>query len=223
MFVRKVILSLLFVSLLCIGSLRAQVSFFLTWDSVNVPAPNVQASNDTVLYTLTLNNGTGSQFFDSLYFHLRTSLGTWVIASFDSTLIAPFGTKTFSFRDSTLSSRYGGGVNVVVIWPTSPSQIQTDSLIDSLTILLVDVDPLFSEAIGIDVFPIPSQMEIFFRQHDHSAIVISTEIQNLEGQVLRRIRGLPDSLSVAELPSGMYFIRFLDDLGRNTVIKVVKN
>jgi hypothetical protein len=202
--------------------LSAQFSFQITWDSLNVPTPSVVNVNDTFRYNFTLNNLTNSPFNDSLYFHLRTNLGTFRIAEFDSLPIAALGSRNFSILESASAQRYGGGVNVVVVWPTSPAQITTDSLIDTLTVIVTSIDPAFEQGLPIEVFPIPSQQEIFFRLRDNKVVIRRSEIINLSGLVIRSYDSLPRSMSVEDLAAGIYFIRIEDDLGRTAHLKMVK-
>ncbi len=220
---RFVRIALLLLTLMGSVPLSAQYSFHISWDSLNVPNPSVVNVNDTFRYDLTINNLTNSAFNDSLYFNLRTNLGgPFRIAAFNSIAIAALGSQAFSIPDTASALRYGGGVNVVVIWPTSPAQITTDSLIDTLTVIITSVDPAFSQWLPIDVFPVPSQQEVFFRLRDNKVVIRRSEIINLSGLVIRSYDELPRSMSLEDLAAGIYFIRIEDELGRTAHLKMVK-
>lgn len=219
---RVALYTLLLLTLLGFGQLQAQLSFHVSWDTGNVPFPRTQIFNDTVRYTLTLTNLTATPFSDTVDFQLRTTLGTFQIASFDSVNIAGFGSETFTFLDSTLASRYGGGINVVVVWPTSPSPMQTDSLRDTLRINTVSVDPP-SWGQQIEVFPVPSEGEVHLRQHSQAILIRRTELVDVTGRVIRSYGGLPSMISVHDLPKAVYFIRLEDDRGQQLVLKLLKN
>jgi hypothetical protein len=213
---------LLLLTILGLGRVQAQFLFNVSWDSTQVPSPASQVFDDTVRYTLSITNNSPAFFADTINFRLRTSLGTFTIASFDSAFIPAFATVPFTFLDSTSSLRYGGGVNVVVIWPTSPTPIWTDSLIDTLTIITVSVDPGKEDGPAIAAFPVPGHDRLYLRNHDPMTIVTATEMQDVAGRVIFRDNNLPPSIPIAHLPDGVYFIRVMDATGRVTTLKMLK-
>lgn len=218
---------LAFITLLLFGMiggarLQAQFIFDVTWDSLNVPSPSVVNANDTLRYDFAVTNTTNSPFLDTLIMKIRTPQGVFTLATYDSMFIQAFGTEFFSIPDTAYAVRYGGGVNVVVIWPTSPSPIVTDSLIETLTVITTSIDPAFEHGLPIDVFPVPGQQEVFFRLRDNQLSIRRSEIQNMAGQVIRTYVGLPRQISVADLAPGIYFMRIEDESGRMAMLKMVK-
>ncbi len=221
---KTALLTLLLFAALGLGRGYSQFTFHITWDSINVPAPDIQGENDTVRYTLTINNLSNVQFFDSMFFQLRTTVGVFQIASFDSISIPPNGSTVVSFLDSTatIGAKYGGGINIVVVWPTSPSPMVTDSLRDTLTIIKVGVHDPWVGGPVIDVFPVPAEAMVFLRCREPRVEVAATELQNMVGQVIQRFPGLPASIPLSHCPKGMYFIRVEDEHGRTSTFKILK-
>lgn len=219
---RFALITLLLLTLVGGTRVQAQFTFSMTWDSLNVPSPSVVNQNDTFRYDFTVNNLTNSTFSDSLIFKLRVAQNTFTLAAFDTLQIQPLGSRFFSLSDTAYALRYDGGVNVVVVWPTSPSQITTDSLIATLTVLSTNIEDAIVQGLPIDVFPIPSQQEIFFRMREGNVSIRNSEIRNLSGSVIFSCDGLPRMVSVVDFPAGIYFIHIEDELGRIAHLKMVK-
>lgn len=219
---RVVVFTLLLLSLVGFSRLEAQIfPFHVSWDTGQVPLPRVQTFDDTVRYTLTLNNLSAVAFQDTIDFHLRTTTGTGIIATFDSVSIPAFGSLEFTFLDSTLNTRYGGGINVVVVWPTSSTQIDTDSLVDTLIINTVGVLPPHDKAL-LDVYPVPTTENVYLRMREQGVFVRRTELVDLTGRVIQSFLGLPPVIPLSDYPKGLYFIRTEDESGQHSTFKVVK-
>lgn len=194
-----------------VQSLRAQIFLDFVFDSLTFPNPSVANVGDSVMYDFALQNQSGVLFQDSLIFHIRTNAGTFQLAAYDSVTIASLDTAMFHIQDSVSLLRYGGGVNVVVVWPTSPSPVVTDSLRDTLTVIVVGIDPRIEARPGLIVFPNPSRDQIFLSRAADLPPIRRTEIIAADGRRVADFRGLPQGTSVAHLPQGMYLLRIHDE------------
>jgi hypothetical protein len=224
MMLGKNLLIALLVAFSCaIGGLKGQVVFQLSYDSLNFPTPSTQSYGGFVQYTFTIQNVSATTFSDSLYIRVRTdSITSFVLVAYDTLTIPPLDTFQVNASDSVIATRYGGGVNVLVIWPTSPSFIETDSITDTLIVLGTSVDEGRGNGLALDVFPVPSQGQVFLRARNHVLPIRQTCIVSVTGQILKREEGLPSCVDMNPLPRGIYFIHVEDEEGTVARIKIIK-
>lgn len=215
-------LTLLSVFVLGVVPLRAQIFLDFEYDSLTFPNPSVANVGDSVMYDFTLRNQSGTPFIDSLTFHISTNAGTFELAAFDSVSIASFDTAMFHLQDTVSLLRYGGGVNVIVVWPTSPSPIVTDSLRDTLTVLFVSIDPKIEAHPGLIIYPNPTRDQVYLSRSADLPPIRRTEIIAADGRVVADFPGLPTHASVADLPQGIYLLRIRDDLNRVSTHRFVR-
>jgi hypothetical protein len=216
-------LTLLFALLVAFIGVNGQISFHLTYDSLNFPTPSTQSFGGTVRYQFAIHNNSGTAFIDSLRIKFRSNTGVFTLVEYDSVVIPIGGVFNVDTIDTVSVGRYGGGINILVIWPTAPNPVLTDSIKDTLIVLTVGVDEGLSNTLPIDVFPIPSQEELFFRHRDPLSVpIVATEIWNVSGQRLRRFKGLPWEVYIGDLPQGLYFIRIEDEQGQSMRVKMIK-
>lgn len=202
--------------------LSAQTFLDFVWDSLNVPSPSVVNVNDSVVYNFSLVNQSPSTFSDSLGFMIRTNVGSFVLMPEDTATIGPFGVKPFSIIDTVSLLRYGGGVNVVVVWPTSPAPIVTDSLRDTLTVIIVSIDPKIEAQPGLIVFPNPTRDQLYLSRAADLPPIRRTEIIAADGRLVADFPGLPTHTSVSQLPQGIYLLRIRDDSDRVSTHRFVR-
>lgn len=214
------VLTLLF--LFGFGRTFGQITFTMVYDSMNFPTPTTQNQGGIVNYQFRLDNNSPATFQDSLYFFLRTPQGTFLLESYDSITIGPFDTTTFVIPDTVVALRYGGGVNVVVVWPTAPSFISSDSAYGTLTVTPVSVDPLSHAGPRVHVYPNPCHQALYFTQDRNALPVARVELMDQTGQVILQHAGLPHHLPISELPPGLYLLRIHDEQRGCATFKVVK-
>lgn len=221
---RKWLLSLLLFVLVCCGNLAAQLpNFHFVWNPASNPSPSTVPFDDTLKYVFTLENTNALSFVDSMHFNMRTSLGTFRIASYDSVVIPANGAYGFIVTDSSKSYKYTGGINVVVIWPTSPSMITTDSLVDTLTVITVGLWPSNPLEDEVNVYPVPTSGMLYFQYSLPRPAFARMEVTNAAGQVVRKFVGSPSSISLDGLSAGTYWLTFLTEHGPFTSVRVIKD
>ncbi|MFN8398085.1 MAG: T9SS type A sorting domain-containing protein, partial [Bacteroidia bacterium] len=113
-------------------------------------------------------------------------------------------------------------VNVVVVWPTSPAPIVTDSLKDTLTVILVSIDPKIDAQPGLIVFPNPTRDQLYLSRAADLPPIRRTEIIAADGRLVAEFKGLPKETSVAHLPQGLYLLRIHDDQERVSTHRFVR-
>lgn len=221
---RKGFLVLLLVIFLGFGTVRAQTSLSVSWaDSLtSSPIPSTQVFNDTIRYTFHVANLSTTPFVDSLDFQLRTTLGTFLLTTIQGLNIPAQTDTIISFLDSTLATRYSGGINVVVVWPTLPGLVFTDTLRGSLFVGELAADDPSRVLSRIDAYPTPSRDELHFTIRDPRAKVVKTVMTNSFGEVIRSYDHLPETVVMNGLASGLYFVTVTESSGQRTTLKIMK-
>ncbi len=214
-------LLLLFFSLGLNQKLSAQPQLQILGDSLmGLISPNNVALNDTVTYAFNVENIGNVDFSDTLIINARVGSNTFVLADLGVQFIPVFGSEPFTVIDTVTLARYDGGVNVVVIWPTSP-HISGDSTMDSLTVQLVGIKDGSKNFLNIQAFPNPTNGDIYLRSNS-AANITKTSIISLNGQVLQSGEGLSSPLQMSELAQGLYFVKIETDSGQQLMIRVQK-
>ena len=221
---RKGFFVLLLVIFLGFGAVRAQSALSFEWaDSLtSSPIPSSQVFNDTVRYSFHITNQTSTPFNDTVYLQLRTALGTFPLYTLYS-LNLPVQSDTFvSFLDITTATRYSGGINVVVVWPTAPGYIFTDTIRGNLFVGELAADDPSRVLSRIAAYPVPSGDEVHFTIRDPRAKVVKTVIANSFGEVIRSYDHLPETVMMNGFGSGLYFVTVMESSGQRTTLKIMK-
>jgi hypothetical protein len=220
---KNLLITLLIAFSCAVGGLKGQIVFQLSYDSLNFPNPSTQSYGGMVRYTFNIQNISTATFTDSLHILIKTdSISIDTLVSYDTITIPPQGVFVVDTLDSVVPTRYGGGINVLVIWPTSPSFVATDSITDTLFVLIASREEGFGKEPAVDVFPVPSQMQLFLRPRDPYPSIKETRMLNATGQLIRREDGLPHQIHMEDLPGGIYFIWIEAEDGGTAKIKVLK-
>ena len=122
--------------------------------------------------------------------------------------------------------RYGGGVNIIVIWPRAHPDVMADAPDTSQATVYIDTyvgtkgpeDPVFDR---VELYPNPADLavNVLYKKMDSRLELV--RILNMEGREVYQ-----NSLPVKELPfgsqpSGIYFVEFRYADGINGTFKVV--
>lgn len=204
------------------GAQAQQFPFFITYDSLTFPDPDTAAYGDTVRYSFVMHNQSGNAFADSVQIHLRTSQGTFLLADLQAQSVPVGDTLMVSILDTVSQARYGGGVSVVVIWPTSPSLLLADSVRGVVYITSVSIDPGHEADFGLLAFPNPTSGDIAFHQRADALGIEETWLCNVSGQVIDRWAGLPGRVDLDTYPAGTYLLRLRATSGAVATVRVVR-
>ena len=218
-FVKKVVFSLLLFWICCFSAAQAQFIFHVEYDSLSPALPDSGVYGDTFNVGFRIYNNGLTNFNGPVTMQMRTGQGIFQLGD-SATLSIPSQTSAvISAFDTLTFARYGGGVAIIVIWPTSPNFMNTDSLKDSIRILSMGIENGTEADFGVMIFPNPTADQLFFR--GQSGIPVrETVLTNMAGQVILRRQGLPRELSLEDLPTGYYFLRLIAPSGAVATFKV---
>jgi hypothetical protein len=218
---KKVIFSLLLLVLCCFGAVKAQFAFHIEYDTVGFSLPDSGSYGDSVPLDFRIYNNTTTPFADVVTFFMRTSQGTFVLGDTVGMTIAPGGNRVASVVDTLSFARYGGGISIIVIWPTSPSFMETDSIKDEIKILSLGFENGDSKDFGLRIFPNPTTDQLFFLW-DRAFPIKETSLVNSSGQVILKQNGVPVKMDFGELSAGVYYLRLLAPSGALATFKVIR-
>ena len=119
----------------------------------------------------------------------------------------PYVPRLANFRDTLSAARYGG-INVVVIWPTAPNIIALDSakLIDFQVNGILGIDGEMSRT-HIQLYPNPTSDFARLDYELGSVRIKGYELYDMGGRLLAQQEGIPNSIEVAHLPDGHYWVK----------------
>ena len=211
-----------FALLLFFAPLAGQNTFSVAYDTTNWISPAQAGPQDSVNYTFTVSHNLPGDYIGPIDIMCRVDSGTpfmLLSSTIDSIGPGPAG-KQYSIRDSVELSRYGGGINIVVVWPTAPNFVTLDSAVGTLTVIGVSTpDPIKYD---MDIYPNPSNGIIRFRADFPTAWVRETMLTDQQGRLLRRENGLPWQMSLDALPAGVYFLSMRLKTGEAIRYKVLR-
>jgi hypothetical protein len=208
-----------------LGAAKAQTTFLIGYDSLNFPDPDTSSFGNSVRYEFDMQNVSGSSFSDTLRFMIRVNGGLpQLLGDSGIVTIGPALTKHFIFDDTVSALRYGGNINIVVIWPTSPSPIAVDSMYGMLFVYegmgLKDGWDFASFDVGL--YPVPTEAVLYTRLKEPQVRVLQTQLTNVMGNVLWKEDGLPSEILMSDFSAGIYFVRVTLEDGRIGRFKVIK-
>ncbi len=218
---KKVTLSLLLLMFCCFGASKAQFAFHIEYDTVGFSLPDSGSYGDSLPLDFRIYNNTTTPFADVVTFFMRTSQGTFVLGDTVGMTIPPGGNRVASVVDTLTFARYGGGISIIVIWPTSPSFMDTDSIKDEIKIIPLGIDNGDTKDFGVVIFPNPTTDQLYFRRSSWLPIK-ETSLVNSSGQVILRQDGLPLHLDLGDLAAGFYYLRLRAPSGAVANFKIVR-
>jgi hypothetical protein len=211
-----------FALLLFFVPLSGQNTFTVVYDTVNWISPPQAGPQDTINYTLRVSHNLPGDYAGPIDIMARVGGGTpfMLFSSLQDSIPPGPGGKLYSIRDTVDLARYGGGINIVVVWPTAPNFVTLDSAHGELTVINVSTpDP---EQYAMDVYPNPSTGTIRFRTKFPTVWVHETTLIDQQGRLLRRESGLPRQMSLDDLPAGVYFLNMRLKDGQALRYKVLR-
>lgn len=222
---RTILIAALFFAMMSsVGTVCGQAAFNVNFDSLNFIQPSTVGLGDTVTYDVTVVNNTASDFFGQISWLRRVDGGpidTIFTDQFQDTLPA-FSNRPYVLTDSVLASRFGGGINVVVVWPTAPNVTTLDSAVGILNVTGVGIPERIRDGYPISVFPNPTRGSIRFQTQFSPLQVRETILMDQQGRVLHSQARLPSEMSLEGFAAGIYFIEVRLRDGAVRRFKVVK-
>lgn len=187
------------------------------------PIPGPYFYNDTLNFEFDIFHTDSAFFNDSIWILQKVNSGPvdTVISTFLDTL-TQFQQYRTNFRDTIIPARYGG-INVVVIWPSAPNVIATDSakVIDFFVKNGVGIgEP--SSLSRIKIYPNPTA-DLARIEHDiRNHLVKSLELYTIDGRLIRKMDEIPDKVDVGYLADGHYLLRLTLISGESQTMRLVK-
>lgn len=206
-------------------SLQGQVYFSLTADTTGFATPDPVNQQDSLYFNFVVKN-TGSQNYnDSLYIVRQVNAFIDTIATIPQVILdtTPSDSEFISTGEMVTPARYGGGINVVVIWPTAPNSLivtGTDSLVQEVTVIgSTSLPEPHGESMFL-VFPNPTMDRIRFRTNLPLSAIQRWSLLGTDGKLHRQGEVLPHQLSLSGLPKGLYFIHLEFEGGGKRTLRI---
>lgn len=211
--------------LMLFGPLYGQNTLFVSYDSTNWVFPTQVGPNDTIAYTLRVSHNLATAYTGPFEITLRANGGAPFTLYSDSLETIPAGSmgKQYSLSDSIDLSRYGGGINIVVVWPTAPNFVTVDTAYGEFTVTDVSVPEAIREIYHLDVYPNPSSGILNLQASFATRQVTELLLSDVQGRILRREKGLPRQISLEGLPASIYFIEVRLKNGQSLKYKVLRS
>lgn len=207
-------------------SLFSQVVFHIETDTLS--SPNPLNLGDSLFFKFTIFNQGTTNFNDSLYIVRRVNgfVDTIDVIQSVSLDTLPSDSENINTGELASAARYGGGINVVVIWPTGPSLISpttTDSISDDVYIIGTSSLPEAYRNSIFQVYPNPSADRLRFLTDIPTSAIDLVQVMGINGQILKSYPQLPPIISLADLPKGTYLIQVQFKGGESRTLKVIRN
>lgn len=208
------------------GTVLAQPRLVIAPDSLNFINPQPAAFGGTVTYTFEVVNVGNLDFSDSIKIDASINGGPTIRLADSSGYFLPAfgGSAPFVVTDSVTAARYGGGVNIVVIWPTSPDLpgLDVDSITDTVFVTPLGIKDGLLDAARIVAYPNPTTGELHFLAKGDLPNIRLTQVLGIDGRILQQFDYMPAYLDLQELSAGAYFVRLQSLTGESALFKVFK-
>lgn len=206
--------------------LKAQAHLVIVPDSLNFVSPQPASFGGSVTYRFQVVNIGNADFNDSIKIRASVNGGpSFLLADSAGYFLPAFtGFANFVVDDSVSIARYGGGVNIVVIWPTSPNlpDLDVDSISDTVFVTPMALeDGLLSQA-QILAYPNPTTGELHFIARGQLPRMSGAHVFGVDGKLLRSYEAMPQSVDLSEFPAGLYFVRLECHNGEKALFKIMK-
>jgi archaellum component FlaG (FlaF/FlaG flagellin family) len=209
------------------GNLKGQAAFSVA--SVTVDADTIDLDTGNVLtFTVKLVNlgNTPYSGFIQLFaaYNGGTNIYPWEYANIDSLMPILVG-DTFSFdlhQDIVASDRYGGGDNIILIWPNTGNGAQT---LDTASIhvfvrnLVSRLNPQEIDA-RVKVYPNPATEVLRFNWTDPTYRLEHVRLVNMAGQEVFSSHNAVQEIGLDGLPRGIYLLQLQYEDGLQGIFKV---
>lgn len=184
-----------------------QVALSIIQDSSSI-TPTTVNENDPLSYSLLVANLDSTQQFNgSLEIWVKANNNAPFIAYTDTVVVAQSGFATITFADLAVisSAKFDGGVNVVIVWPDSPSNpTAVDTFMTNIT-----VNPAMQFASKVDsksfadIYPLPAKdlLQVrfmvpiassldFLLTNEHGQVVLNTSASIGETELQINLQGI---------------------------------
>jgi hypothetical protein len=205
-------LALLAFCLLSFLAAKGQTSLsIVTPDDLVVTPDTAACHTDQMFITATVFKTGLDSLPISFNLMMKTPLGTFLLDS--SAVGGPAGdSTTLTLVDSFGAARFGGGVNIIVIWPETGFFPPADSVRDTLFVICgsTSADP-FGETVNITAYPNPSESGHFFLQHQGAPLHNATlEVRDVAGRLVLRHETFREEIDLSPMPAGVYHLTVWD-------------
>lgn len=222
---KRVILISLFTALSCFTTLHSQAILSITPDTTAFPSPQqaLYDFNDTLNFRFFIQNIGSDTLFNQIGINQTVNGGQLRVDSLPLQIIPPGGVIQSNLFDSIQAGRYGGGINVVVIWPSAANTITSDSAeaeinVNALSnILNADFPPS-----NWSLFPNPTSGYLRIQTDIEDYLIAETSVIAMDGRLLQKIKGIPTQIDLGNLPDGMYWLKIGLKDGRAKYFRLVK-
>ena len=193
-------------------------------DSLNFIQPTTAGIGDSITYAIDVVNNSSTDFFGKISFMRKVDNGPadTIFTDLFSDTLPGFSSRSYFLEDTVFANRFGGGINVVVAWPTAPNVTTLDSAIGTLNVTGVGIPESIHNAYPITVFPNPTVGSIRFQTQFSPLLARETILLDQQGRTLRSQSRIPSELSLEGLPAGIYFIEIRMRDGAVRRFKVIK-
>ena len=192
-------------------------------DSTSITPPDPIYLGDSINYNFVVVNTGQDTLMDSIFIMQRIDTAVYQIGGYFKVMV-PQDTLMIGIKEQVLSPKFGGGVHVVVIWPTAPSHTTTDSIkreitfIDTLTWIGEPGLPQYK----LDAYPNPTQNKLNFRAKFPPHVLLGMEMYESTGKLIDKWDHLPDFIEMNNYPHGIYFLHARFDKGQTKVFKLIR-
>lgn len=193
---------------------NGQVSLLITTPDDMVIQPDTAACFDdpfTVTANVAFAPGTTDSITVPFSIKMRTPLGIFTLDSAVA-IGGPAGDSVSLSIPSTYSAaRFGGGVNIIVVWPETGFFPPMDSIRDTVVILCGMGIEVGSTSSGLVAFPNPS-LDGHFQLSSHSPISRSAEIwvHDAAGRLVAHHPQFTQEVDLSKEAHGVYHLTVLD-------------
>lgn len=201
----------------------AQVSLGCTNNQV-IGLSDTVVANTNVSYIVEVENTGTQDLFGSFYLYVGAMDSLFNFNLVDSfsqqPFIQPFAAGTTIqalLTHEVSSSKFVEGNNTVVIWPSPPGGITTDSIFINIYVIYFN-DLIENEISTVKLYPNPTSDEI---QLIADELIEEVRIYNLNGVLISSI-SYPKKIQLNEYSSGIYLFEIKSVSGKTKKIKVIK-
>jgi hypothetical protein len=222
---RTILIAAFFCALLSISeTVRGQVTFSVNFDTLNFIQPTTAGFGDSINYTIDVINNSNTDFIGrvSILRKVNNGIADTIFTDIINDTLVANSSRPYFLEDSVFPARFGGGINVVVVWPTAPGVTTSDSATGTINVTGVGIPEQLHDAYPITVFPNPTAGAIRFQTQFSPLLVHQTVLMDQQGRTLRSTQRIPSEMSLDGLSAGIYFIEIRLRDGAIRRFRVVK-
>lgn len=196
-------------------------SFF--GDDYIVSPDTAACFNDPLNYNIILQNIGSSPYTGNVTVMMQTPLGVFIVDSLTVTAFGPGAMDSLYVVDSVSAARFGGGTNIIVIWPEVIGYPAADTVRDTIVVLCPShADDALAQG-HITAYPNPSLDGRFFLQ-TRGLVTRNTplEVYDAAGRIVWRSASWSDEINLYLQPKGVYLLRAYPPNAEPVTVKLVR-